>query len=126
MRNAPLPAPNPPTFRARGRREGRVRLPVVAVLLLPVLGACAKQDLKSEIDRTRSWTATTRLAAERRATDAINGAVTRQLAVQGEKARSEAGRSLGELAKTASERTAARAVLDSLDEGLARLRKAAP
>lgn len=90
------------------------------------MSACARQDLKSELDRTRSWTATTWLAADRRSANAINGAVARQIADRATQARSKVQQSLIELAETDSERTAARVVLDSLDEGLAHLRMIAP
>lgn len=97
----------------------------IALVVLASTAACSKQDLKSELDRTRSWTATTHLTVDRRSAGAINGAVTSQIADRAAKARSQSAQSLGELAKSDSERAAARVVLDSLDEGLYHLRKVA-
>lgn len=125
MRTALILTPDPLTCPARGRRAGRYTLPVLFVLL-PTVGACARKDLQSELDRARSWTATTHLAVDRRSANAINGAVTSQLRDRAAKARTQAAQSLGELAKTDSERTAVRAVLDSLDDGLTNLRRLAP
>lgn len=125
MRKLPLLVPDFAMSRLRGWRDGRRPTPLAVAALLSVT-ACARQDLKSELDRTRSWTATTGLAADRRSANAINGAVARQIADRAAQARSKVQQSLIELAETDSERTAARVVLDSLDEGLAHLRMIAP
>ena len=95
---------------------------MVVTVLLVMSSACAKQDLSSELDRVRSWTSTTELASERRAAGAIDRAVASQLADRAGEARLESAQSLGRLAVTDSERTAASALLDSLREGTVRLR----
>ena len=103
------------------------RLPWAVLLLVPAtMGGCGGEDLRSELDRARSWTATSRLAADRRSVNAINVAVTSQLLDRAAKARSNAARSFSELATTDSERVVARELLDSLDEGISQLRKLAP
>jgi hypothetical protein len=87
-----------------------------------MLAACAKPDLSSVLDSARSWTATTRLAADGRRTGAINRAVTRQLVDRATDASSEAEQSMTQLAHTDSERAVARDVLDSLRQGILQLR----
>lgn len=89
------------------------------------LAACAKEDFKSEVGRTRSWTATTKLARARRELGATNGAVTSQLLQRAEQAHSKAERELAKLARSDSERVAARGILDSLHEGILRLQRVA-
>lgn len=125
MHKLPRLAPELPIFRASDRPGGRrpIRLAVAALVWAT---ACARQDLKSELDRTRSWTATTHLASDRRSTNAINGAVARQIADRATEARTRIQQSLARLAETDTGRTAARVALDSLDEGLAHLRMIAP
>lgn len=99
----------------------------MALLLVSALATgCGGQDLQSEFDRARSWAATTRLAADRRSVNAINGAVTSQLLDRARGARSKAALSFGRLAKTDSERVAAHELLDSLDDGIAQVRKLEP
>ena len=98
---------------------------LAVALLLAAIGACAKQDVESELDRVRSWTSTTTLAADRRAAGAIDRAVARQLADRAAKADTESTRSLGKLAASDSERAAASALLDSLRHGITRLRAVA-
>ena len=97
----------------------------MAGLVLVVVAACAKRDLKSELDRTRSWTATTQLAVERRSTGATNRAVTSQLLDRAQKASVQAERQFATLARSDSERAAARGVLDSLHRGIAQLQRVA-
>ena len=117
---------NPGLFRpATARRPRRLlRASVFVGALLPAVGGCARKELKSEMDRARSWTATTRLAVDRSSAGAINDAVTAQLAQRAVKAHSQAERRLAELAKTDSQRAAARGVLDSLGEGILHLEQA--
>ena len=108
------------------KRCGCTRTLVSACVLIAGLPACAKKDLTSELDRTRSWTATTRLAVDRRAAGAINDAVTSQLLKRASEALPEEEKSIATLATSDSERTAARGVLDSLRQGILRLRQVAP
>ena len=88
-----------------------------------MLAACTKKDFKSEMDRVASWTATTRLAADRRLNGATNAAVTAQLANRAITASVEAERSFTRLAKSDSERAAARVALDSLRQGIIQLER---
>ena len=96
---------------------------MVVLLVLPA--ACAKKDVKSELGRVRSWTATTKLAAELRGVGSTNRAVTRQLVQRAAEAHDTEERELARLAKTDSQRVAARSLLDSLQQGIARLRQVA-
>jgi hypothetical protein len=75
------------------------------------------------MDRVASWTATTRLAADRRLNGATNAAVTSQLADRAIEASVEAQQSLSTLAKSDSERAAARDALDSLRQGITQLER---
>jgi hypothetical protein len=105
-------------------RERGGRCSLFAVLLwlaLPLVAACTKKDYKSELDRVHSWTATTRLAADRRLNGATNAAVASQLADRAIEASVEAVQSLSTLAKTDAERAAARDALDSLRQGIVQL-----
>jgi hypothetical protein len=97
----------------------------VSAALLGISAGCAKQDLASELDRVRSWTSTTALAADRRASGAIDRAVAVQLADRADEARAESAKSLRQLAASDSERTLASALLDSLRDGTSRLRAVA-
>jgi hypothetical protein len=105
------------------RGAGRVTLHVAFVTGIALLAACARQDSSTELDRVRSWTATTRLAADRRRAGAINAAVTRQLVDRANEARTQSRQSLGQLATTDSDRATARVVLDSLRQGIAKLQE---
>ena len=98
----------------------------MVAVLLGISAACAKQDLASELDGVRSWTSTTALAVDRRAAGAIDRAVAVQLADRAEEARTRSAKSLDQLAASDSERTLATAVLDSLRDGISRLRAVAP
>ena len=89
------------------------------------LTACAKQDYKSEMSRTRSWTATLELAGQQRRLRATNGAVTRQLLDRATEARSKEEHLLAGLAKSDSQRVAAGGLLDSLDQQIRQLRQVA-
>ena len=104
-------------------RAGRTTLTVAFSTGLALLAACARKDLSTEFDSVRSWTATTHLAAGRRDAGAINGAVARQLVDRATEARTQFGQSLGQLATTDSDRATARAVLDSLRQGIAQLQE---
>ena len=95
-------------------------------VVLPLIGACAKKDFKSELDRAQSWTATTYLAADRRAAGATNDAVTVQLRDAATKASAKARMQLPQLAHSDSERAAARSALDSLEQGIRHLRQVVP
>jgi hypothetical protein len=77
------------------------------------------------MSRVRSWTATTALAAELRGVRSTNHAVTTQLLRRAEQTRTKEDRALARLASSDSQRVAARILLDSLDQGIARLRQAA-
>jgi hypothetical protein len=74
----------------------------------------------------RSWTATTKLAAELRGTGATNAAVTHQLLQRADRARATGEQTLSSLTQTDSERVAARSLLDSLQQGITRLHGVAP
>ena len=99
---------------------------VTSAVLLVTLSACAKQDAKSEMSRVRSWTASTKLAAELRGVRSVNDAVTGQLLRRAEQAHAKEEQKLARLAGTDSQRVAARTLLDSLQEGISRLRQVAP
>ena len=75
------------------------------------------------MDRVESWTATSQLAADRRLNGATNAAVTSQLADRAIKASVKAEQSFSKLAKTDSERLAARDALDSLRQGIIQLER---
>ena len=109
-----FPAPSP-------RRPARWHCVAVCVFLV-ASSACGNQDLASELDRVRSWTSTTDLASERRAAGAIDRAVALQIAHRAAQARARSRQSLDKLAVTDSQRTAANALLDSLRDGIVRLR----
>jgi hypothetical protein len=96
-----------------------------AAWMVVLLAGCSSKDLPSELDTVRSWTATTLLAADRRAAGATNRAVTIQLVDRATKARGQAAQELAQLARADSARVVARAALDSLDQGIALLRSAA-
>jgi len=102
-----------------------MRASIAAVALLAMLAACAKKDMKSEMDRVRSWTATTKLASELRGVGATNGAVTSQLLQRARQTHATEQRELARLARTDSQRVAARGLLDSLQQGIARLQQVA-
>lgn len=87
------------------------------------LAACARKDFHSEMSRTRSWTATMRLAGQQRAAGATNGAVTRQLLDRAITTRSQEAHLLAAYAKSDSERVAAKGVLDSLDRQIRQLER---
>lgn len=109
---------------ARTRRRGRrTRAFLTAAVLFLLPSACAKKDVKSELGRVRSWTATTRLAAELRGVGATNGAVTRQLLQRARETHAREERELASLASSDSQRVAARRLLDSLHEGITRLQQ---
>jgi hypothetical protein len=111
----------PPSLRERcGRRQLGVAL---VWLVLPLLAACTKKDYESELDRVQSWTATTRLAADRRLEGATNAAVTSQLAQRAIRASVEAEQSFSTLARSDSERAVARGALDSLRQGIIQLER---
>jgi hypothetical protein len=74
----------------------------------------------------RSWTATTKLAAELRGTGATNVAVTHQLLQRAVRSRATGEQKLPSLTQTDSERDAARSLLDSLQQGITRLHGVAP
>ena len=74
----------------------------------------------------RSWTATTKLAAELRGTGATNGAVTHQLLQRADRALAAGEQTLSSRTQTDSGRIAARSLLDSLQLGINRLHGAAP
>lgn len=101
----------------------RVLLTTAMLLVLP--GACARTDVKSEMGRVRSWTATTKLATELRGVGATNRAVTRQLLHRAEQTHAKEEGQLASLATSDSERVAARRLLDSLQQGITRLRQVA-
>ena len=90
-----------------------------------LLAACAPDDVESELDRARSWTATTSLAADRFLAGATNRAVTTQLHDRAVETRSEVAASLRELAHSDADRAAARGVLDSLSHAIGALEQAA-
>jgi hypothetical protein len=117
----------PLTFIISARRPpGWVRWHHLVAVVLPLAASgCGTQDLASELDRVRSWSSTTALAADRRAAGAINKAVALQLVARAAEARTASTRSLGELATSDSERAAASALLDSLRDGINRLRQTA-
>jgi hypothetical protein len=96
-------------------------LTALALFVLPV--ACARRDLKSEMGRVRSWTATTKLAAELRGVGSTNRAVTRQLLHRAEETHAKEEGQLASLATSDSERVAARRLLDSLQQGIMRLQQ---
>jgi hypothetical protein len=96
-----------------------------AAWMVVLLAGCSSKDLRSELDTVHSWTATTLLAADRRAAGATNRAVTIQLVDRATKARGQAEQEFAQLARTDSARVVARAALDSLDQGIALLRSAA-
>ncbi len=97
----------------------------MAAALVLSLAACAKRDMKSEMDRTRSWTATTKLAGERRGAGATNQAVTDQLLQRAIEAHHDEEREFARLAQSDSQRAAARGLLDSLQQGIVKLRQRA-
>lgn len=108
------------------RRSGRgTRASIASVGLLVTLSACAKQDLKSEMSRVRAWTATTKLASELRGVRSTNRAVTHQLLQRAVETHETEARELARLAQTDSQRVAARILLDSLRQGITRLRQEA-
>jgi hypothetical protein len=111
--------PRPPV----ARRRHRARIAALVCAALSVLAACAKKDFKSELDRVESWTATSRLAADRRLNGATNAAITSQLVDRAIAARVEAERSFATLASSDSERAAARVALDSLRRGIVQLER---
>lgn len=76
------------------------------------------------MSRLRSWTATTKLAAELRGVRSTNGALTGQLLQRAREARTTGAAKLATLAQTDSQRVAARSLLDSLQAGIARLQQA--
>lgn len=78
--------------------------------------------MKSEMSRVRSWTATTKLAAELRGVRSTNAAVTTQLLRRAERTHAKEAKELARLATTDSQRVAARGLLDSLEQGIVRLR----
>ena len=82
--------------------------------------------MTSEMSRSRSWTATARLTAELQGVGSINDAIADQLLHRAEQAHAEEERELPRLATTDSQRVAARALLDSLQHGILRLRQGAP
>lgn len=86
---------------------------------------CAKKDYKSEMGRTRSWTATLKLARQQHGLQATNDAVTRQLLDRAVKARSKEEPLLAHYATSDSERVAARGVLDSLKQQIRQLEQVA-
>lgn len=102
-----------------------MRASLAVATLLVVLGACARKDAKSEMSRARSWTATTKLATEMRGVGSTNAAVTRQLLQRAEQVHAKEAGELARLARTDSQRVAARGLLDSLQQGVARLRQVA-
>jgi hypothetical protein len=116
-----LLAPGPASARWCSRRGRRELLAALAWAASAALAACTKKDFSSELDRVDSWTATTRLAADRRRNGATNAAVTSQLADRAVEASVEAEQSFAKLATSDSERTAARAALDSLRQGIIEL-----
>jgi signal transduction histidine kinase len=95
-------------------------------MLLVTLVACAKRDLKSEMSRVRSWTATTKLAVELRGVRSTNDAVTRQLLQRAVQTHEQEQQALARLAKTDSQRVAVRGLLDSLERGITRLQQVIP
>ena len=107
--------------RAAPLRAGGMTRHLALIAVASTLGACAKQDLGDELDRARSWTATTRLGAERLEAGATNRAVTRQLVDRASAARAQTEQSMTRLAHTDSERAVARGVLDSLRQGILQL-----
>jgi hypothetical protein len=78
------------------------------------------------MSRLRSWTATTKLAAELRGVGSTNEALTRQLLQRANEARTTGAQKLVTLAQTDSQRVAARSLLDSLQQGITRLHQVAP
>jgi len=100
-------------------------VPLSVLVFVVTLPACAKKDVKSEMSRVRSWTATTKLATELRGVGSTNGAVTRQLLQRAEQTHAQEEKELARLATTDSQRVAARALLDSLQQGIARLKQVA-
>lgn len=105
------------------RRSGRVALALQLIGSALALAACAQKDLESEMSRTRSWTATLKLADEQRAVGATNHAVTRQLLHRAVRARAQVEPLLATFAKSDSERAAAKGVLDSLDRQIRQLER---
>lgn len=107
------------------RRRWRPATPVATVALVLVLvlalAACAKKDMTTEMDRTRSWTATMKLAGELRGVRATNGAVTTQLLRRAAEAHGKEEQEFARLAKSDSQRAAARGLLDSLQQGIVNL-----
>lgn len=100
-----------PTHRRRGRVV--LALQLISAVLAPA--GCARKDLDSEMSRTRSWTATLKLADQQHGLGATNDAVTRQLLDRAIRARMQEEPLLATYAKSDSERVAAKGVLDSLD-----------
>ena len=78
------------------------------------------------MSRLRSWTATTKLAAELRGTGATNAAITRQLLQRAADAHASGATKLATLARSDSQRVAARVLLDSLQRGIATLHQVVP
>ena len=93
---------------------------------MALLAACTPDDVESELDRARSWTATTSLATDRFLAGATNRAVTTQLHDRAAESRGQVAASLRELARSDADRAAARRVLDSLSEAIGALEHAAP
>ena len=116
----PLPTLARLTAVANGPRGRRARVSAALCVILATM-ACAQKDYKSEIGRTRSWTATLTLARQQHGMRATNDAVTRQLLDRATKARSKEEPLLARYAKSDSERVAARGVLDSLEQQIRQL-----
>jgi hypothetical protein len=108
------------------RRRGRVVLALQLISAVLALAGCARKDLDSEMSRTRSWTATLKLADQQHGLGATNDAVTRQLLDRAIQARMQEEPLLARYAKSDSERVAARGVLDSLDLQIRQLERVIP
>lgn len=106
---------------ARRRHAGLI----AAVVPLIALSACAKKDAKTELGRVRSWTVTTSFAAGLHGVGATNRAVTLQLLQRAKQAHANGEAELARLARTDSQRVAVRLLLDSLQQGILKLERAA-
>jgi hypothetical protein len=100
-----------------------MRVVLGAAVLVVSPSGCARKDVKSEMGRVRSWTATTKLATELRGVGSTNRAVSRQLLHRAEETHAKEEGQLASLATSDSERVAARRLLDSLQQGIMRLQQ---
>jgi hypothetical protein len=108
---------------AQRQRWKLAAAPIAGAALVVALAACARKDMKSEMDRTRSWVETMKLARELRGIGATNGAVTAQLLQRATRAHGKEAHEFAKLATSDSQRTAARGLLDSLQHEIVKLQQ---